>query len=64
MQCRQSAGAPPREADGLLKDAKEEIHSLRILVEQMCESRIASDRKRIENNRKAKAKGNRDIIFL
>ena len=64
MQRRQSAGAPPRDADGLLKGAEEEIRSLRILVEQMRESGMVSDRKHTENNRKAKARDNGNVIFL
>ena len=62
-QHRQSAGAPPRETDGLLKRAEEDIRSLRILVERMRESGMMSDRKHT-NNRKAKARDNGDVIFL
>ena len=49
MQRRQSARAPPKEADGLLKGAEEEIRPLRILVEQMRESGTVSNRKHTEN---------------
>ena len=51
------------ESDGLIKCAEEDIHSLRILVEQMQESGMMSNRKHT-NNRKAKARDNGDVIFL